>query len=49
MVKEGEPDEMVKTYRTALDGGYHTNKTILSNYKPPFEVNWKPYIATKWN
>ncbi|MBX9811219.1 MAG: 2-oxoglutarate dehydrogenase E1 component, partial [Burkholderiales bacterium] len=32
-----------------LDGGYHTNKTILSNYKPPFEADWKPYIGTKWN
>src|SRR5258705_1307392 len=24
-------EEMVKTYRTALDGGFHTNQTILSN------------------
>jgi 2-oxoglutarate dehydrogenase E1 component len=40
---------MVGTFRTALDGGYHTNKTILSNYKPPFEGDWKPYIGTKWN
>ena len=42
-------DAMVDTFRTALDGGYHTNKTILSNYKPPFEVNWKPYLGTRWN
>jgi 2-oxoglutarate dehydrogenase E1 component len=42
-------DEMVKTFRTALDGGHHTNQTILSNYKPPFEVDWKPYIGTKWD
>jgi 2-oxoglutarate dehydrogenase E1 component len=40
---------MIGTFRTALDGGYHTNKTILSNYKPPFEGDWKPYIGTKWN
>ena len=33
-------DEMVATFRKALDGGYHTNKTILSNYKPPFEIDW---------
>ncbi|NDB69039.1 MAG: hypothetical protein EB015_13730, partial [Methylocystaceae bacterium] len=42
-------DAMVQICRTALDGGRHTNKTILSNYKPPFEVDWKPYIGTKWN
>src|SRR5262245_18865012 len=49
VIREEEAEEMVQTYRKALDGGYHTNKTILSNYKPPFEVNWKPYIGTKWN
>jgi 2-oxoglutarate dehydrogenase E1 component len=49
VVTETDAEEMVKTYRNALDGGYHTNKTILSNYKPPFEVNWKPYIGTRWN
>ena len=31
---------MIKAYRAALDGGYHTNKTILSNYQPPFAVDW---------
>ena len=44
-----EADDMVATYRSALDRGYHTNKTILSNYKPPFEADWKPYIGTRWN
>ena len=42
-------DAMVQNFRTALDGGHHTNQTILSNYKPPFEVDWKPYLGTKWN
>ncbi len=42
-------EERIKTFRAALDSGYHTNQTILSNYKPPFEVDWKPYIGTKWN
>jgi 2-oxoglutarate dehydrogenase E1 component len=48
-VSETDAEAMVKTYRNALDGGYHTNKTILSNYKPPFEVDWKPYVGTRWN
>jgi 2-oxoglutarate dehydrogenase E1 component len=41
-------DEMVTTFRTALDGGYHTNKTILSDYKPPYEVDWGKYKGGKW-
>ena len=49
VIAEDEAEGMIKTFRAALDSGYHTNKTILSNYKPPFEVNWKPYIGTKWN
>jgi 2-oxoglutarate dehydrogenase E1 component len=49
VIAAGEADEMVATYRKALDGGYHTNKTILSNYKPPYEVDWSRYRGTKWN
>jgi 2-oxoglutarate dehydrogenase E1 component len=44
-----EPDKLVATYRQALEGGYHTNKTILSNFKPPFAVDWSKYKGTKWN
>jgi 2-oxoglutarate dehydrogenase E1 component len=43
------PEEMVKTYRSALDRGYHTNKTIMADYRPPFETDWKPFKGTKWN
>ncbi len=49
VVAEADSEAMIKTFRSALDGGYHTNQTVLSNYKPPFEVNWKPYIGTRWN
>ena len=45
----GGGDEMVATFRKALDGGYHTNKTVLSNYKPPFEIDWSKYKGGKWN
>ena len=41
-------DEMVKGYRSALDGGYHTNKTILSNFHPPYAVNWDRFRDAKW-
>ena len=39
-VRGEEPEEMIGHFRDALDGGYHTNKTILSNFKPPYTVNW---------
>jgi 2-oxoglutarate dehydrogenase E1 component len=49
VIAETTGDEMVTTFRTALDGGYHTNKTILSDYRPPFEVDWGKYKGGKWN
>jgi 2-oxoglutarate dehydrogenase E1 component len=49
VITAGEADEMIATFRKALDGGYHTNKTILSNYKPPFEIDWSRYKGSKWN
>jgi 2-oxoglutarate dehydrogenase E1 component len=42
-------DRIVATYRQALDGGYHTNRTILSNFRPPFAVDWTKYNRSKWN
>jgi len=44
-----EGDKMAATFRQALEGGFHTNKTILSNFKPPFAVDWSKYRGTKWN
>jgi len=44
-----EADRMAATFRQALEGGFHTNKTILSNFKPPFAVDWSKYRGTKWN
>jgi 2-oxoglutarate dehydrogenase E1 component len=49
VIAESDAEAMIATCRTALDGGYHTNQTILSNYKPPFETDWSRYKGTKWN
>ncbi|MDP1735714.1 MAG: 2-oxoglutarate dehydrogenase E1 component, partial [Sulfuritalea sp.] len=49
VISADESDQMISTFRDALDHGYHTNQTILSNYRPPFETNWKPFKGTKWN
>jgi 2-oxoglutarate dehydrogenase E1 component len=49
VVSEEDTDEMVATFRNALDRGFHTNQTILSNYKPPFQIDWSKFKGTKWN
>ncbi|WP_333842634.1 2-oxoglutarate dehydrogenase E1 component [Pelomicrobium sp.] len=48
VLRPEEAEEMIRTYRDALDKGYHTNKTILSNYKPPYTVNWAYFMNRKW-
>jgi len=49
VIAEADADALVTTSREALDGGYHTNQTILSNFKPPFEIDWSLYKGAKWN
>ena len=49
VIPEGGGDEMVAVCRRALDGGFHTNKTIMSNYKPPYEIDWSRYRGGRWN
>jgi 2-oxoglutarate dehydrogenase E1 component len=49
VVAADEAEKLVASFRQAMDGGYHTNKTILSNFKPPFAVDWSKYNKSKWN
>jgi len=49
VVTAAEADGMVAAYRAAMDKGQHTNKTVLSNYKPPFTVDWSPYVGRHWS
>ena len=48
VVSAADADAMIATYRAAMDKGLHTNTTILSNYKPPFSVDWTSYKGRKW-
>ena len=53
LAKEGviaavDADAMIATYRQAMDKGYHTNTTILSNYKAPFAVDWARFVGRHW-
>src|SRR3989304_2811068 len=36
-------------FRQGMGGAFHPNKTSLSNFKPPFAVDWSKYRNTKWN
>ncbi len=49
VIGAGDSEELIAAFRKALDAGYHTNKTILQNYKPPFEIDWSMYQGVKWN
>ena len=42
------PDEMVATYRAAMDAGRHTVDPVLTNFKSKFAVDWQPYLNQKW-
>jgi 2-oxoglutarate dehydrogenase E1 component len=48
VIKAEDAEAMIETYRAAMDKGLHTNTTILSNYKPPFAVDWKPFVGGQW-
>jgi 2-oxoglutarate dehydrogenase E1 component len=49
VINQGDAEAMVENFRAALDKGDQTNKTILSGYKPPFEIDWSKYKNSKWN
>ena len=48
VIAENESTAMIDEYRAALDKGFHTNKTILSNYKPPNSIDWAQFKGLKW-
>ncbi len=49
VISNANADQMVSEFRAALDGGFHTNKTILSNFKPPYTIDWSPFKNIPWN
>jgi 2-oxoglutarate dehydrogenase E1 component len=48
VLNEADAEEMVKSYRSALDAGQVINKTILHGHKPPYAVDWTPYLHIEW-
>ena len=47
-VEAEQAEGMIGNFREALDGGHHTNKTVLANFKPPFTVDWSAYQNIPW-
>ncbi len=41
-------DQMVKTYRAAMDIGRHTVDPVLTNFKSKYAVDWSPFLGKKW-
>jgi len=48
VLAQGEPEEMIKKFRDALDAGKTTSNPVLSNFKGKFAVDWAPFLNTKW-
>ncbi|MBK9605396.1 MAG: 2-oxoglutarate dehydrogenase E1 component [Betaproteobacteria bacterium] len=48
VITEADAARMIEDYRAALDKGFHTNKTILSNYKPPHSIDWGSFMGRRW-
>ena len=44
----GEPDEMVKAFRAAMDAGKHHYDPVLTNFKSKYAVDWTPFLGKKW-
>jgi len=42
------PDNMVKSYRSAMDEGRHTVDPVLTNFKSKYAVDWAPFLGKKW-
>ncbi|MCC7549271.1 MAG: 2-oxoglutarate dehydrogenase E1 component [Burkholderiales bacterium] len=48
IIRAEEADEMVQTYRGTLEQGYHTNKNVLTNFNPPYAVDWSRFKGSRW-
>jgi 2-oxoglutarate dehydrogenase E1 component len=41
-------DEMVATFRAAMDAGKHTVDPVLTDFKNKYAVDWAPFLGKKW-
>jgi 2-oxoglutarate dehydrogenase E1 component len=48
VVAADEPDQMIKSYRAALDEGRHLVDPVITNYKSKFAVDWTPHSGVRY-
>ncbi|MEI8384493.1 MAG: 2-oxoglutarate dehydrogenase E1 component [Nitrosomonadaceae bacterium] len=49
VIRDGEAEEMVQSYRDDMDAGRNPNKTILYGYRPQRAVDWAPFLKdSRW-
>ncbi|MDP2133428.1 MAG: thiamine pyrophosphate-dependent enzyme, partial [Sulfuritalea sp.] len=44
VIAEGDAEQMIKDYRSALDEGRHLIDPVISDYQSKFAIDWTPYI-----
>ncbi len=50
LIAAGDAEAMIKSFRDSIEAGQPTNKTVMSNFTPPYAVNWTPFLKkTPWN
>ncbi len=48
VLKDGDPEQMVKEYRDLMDSGKSTVEYVLSDFKSKYAVDWMPFLHKKW-
>jgi len=48
IVAPGYPEELIKSFRAALDAGRHSANPVISNFKSKFAVDWAPFLGARW-
>jgi 2-oxoglutarate dehydrogenase E1 component len=47
-IAAGAGDEMVATFRAAMDAGKHTVDPVITDFKNKYAVDWLPFLNRKW-
>jgi len=48
VIHEGEDEQMVKDYRTALDAGKHLHDPVLTDYKSAHTTSWSSHVRVPY-
>ena len=48
VLREDEPEQLIRKYRETLDAGQQSVSPVLSNFKSKFAVDWAPFLGSKW-